>query len=73
MTANPAGDPARARDLTRLRELTKPYLPNPGAPIQQALPHMGRPTSPRSLPSLAASVRRTQASPPDPQPEGHDG
>jgi hypothetical protein len=41
MTANPAGDPARARDLTRLRELTKPHLPNPGAPIQQALPHMG--------------------------------
>jgi hypothetical protein len=41
ITANPAGDPARAHDLTRLRELTKPHLPNPGAPIQQALPHMG--------------------------------
>ena len=48
MTANPAGDPARARDLTRLRELTKPHPPNPGAPIQQALPAWGRPTSPRS-------------------------
>ena len=41
MTANPAGGPARARDLTRLRELTKLHLPNPGAPIQRAPPGPG--------------------------------
>jgi hypothetical protein len=40
MTANPAGDTARSRDLARLRDLTSPHLPHPGAPIQQALPHM---------------------------------
>lgn len=40
MTANPADDPARSRDLARLRELTSPHLPHPAAPIQQALPHM---------------------------------
>ncbi len=40
MTANPADDPARARDLARLRDLTSPHLPHPSAPIQQALTHM---------------------------------
>jgi len=40
MAANPADDPARTRDLVRLRELTGPHLPHPTAPIQQALPHM---------------------------------
>jgi hypothetical protein len=42
MTANPAGDQDRARlaDLERLKELVHPHLPHPGAPIQQALPHM---------------------------------
>ena len=40
MTANPTDDPGRSRDLARLRELTRPYLPHPGALIQQALPHM---------------------------------
>jgi len=40
MTASPAADPARTRDLAQLRELTGPHLPRPGAPIQQALPHM---------------------------------
>jgi hypothetical protein len=40
MTANPADDPARSRELARLRELTRPHLPHPAAPIQQALPHM---------------------------------
>jgi hypothetical protein len=40
MTANPADDAARSRDLARLRELTEPHLPHPAAPIQQALPHM---------------------------------
>jgi hypothetical protein len=33
-------DDARSRDLARLRDLTGPYLPNPGAPIQQALASM---------------------------------
>ena len=40
MTANPAGDLGRSRDLARLRDLTSPHLPHPGAPIQQALPYM---------------------------------
>jgi hypothetical protein len=40
MTANPADDPVRARDLARLRKLTGPYLPHPAAPIQQALSSM---------------------------------
>lgn len=42
MTANPGGDQdaARLADLQRLRELIKPHLPYPQAPIQQALPHM---------------------------------
>ena len=39
MTAHPADDRARSRDLARLRYLTSPHLP-PGAPIQQALPQM---------------------------------
>ena len=39
MTANPADDPARARDLARLRDLTSPHLPHSSAPIQQALTH----------------------------------
>ena len=36
-TANPADDPARSRDLARLRELTEPHLLHPGAPIGPAL------------------------------------
>jgi len=40
MTASPADDPARSRDLSRLRDLTRPHLPHPSAPIQQALAHM---------------------------------
>lgn len=40
MTANPADDPARSRDLTRLRDLTSPHLPYPAAPIGPALAHM---------------------------------
>jgi len=40
MTANYAEDPARSRDLARLRELTQPHLPHPNAPIQQALVQM---------------------------------
>jgi hypothetical protein len=40
MTASPADDPARVRDLARLRELTEPHLPHPGAPIGPALAHM---------------------------------
>lgn len=40
MTTSPPDDPARSRDLARLRELTGPHLPHPGALIQQALPHM---------------------------------
>ena len=40
MTANPADDPARTRDLARLRELTEPHLAHPSAPIQQALPRL---------------------------------
>jgi hypothetical protein len=55
MTANPAGDPARARDLTRLRELTKPHPPNPGAPIQQALPRTG----PADVAGVIAILGRT--------------
>jgi hypothetical protein len=39
ITANPADDPARDRDLHRLRELTRPHLSH-GPLIQQALPHM---------------------------------
>ena len=37
MTANPADDPDRSRDLARLRELTGPHLPHPAAPIGPAL------------------------------------
>jgi hypothetical protein len=40
MTANPADDPARSRDLARLRDLTSPDLPYPAAPIGPALAHM---------------------------------
>jgi hypothetical protein len=40
MTANPADDPARTRDLARLRELISPHLPYPAAPIGPALAHM---------------------------------
>jgi hypothetical protein len=40
MTENPVDDPARARDLARLRELTETHLAHPSAPTQQALPHM---------------------------------
>jgi hypothetical protein len=40
MTANPADDPGRSRDLARLRELTEPHLPHPAALIQQALLRM---------------------------------
>ena len=35
-----ADEPARARDLARLRDLTGPHLPHPSAPIQQALTQM---------------------------------
>jgi hypothetical protein len=40
VTANPADDPTRSRDLARLRDLTSPHLPYPGAPIGPALAHM---------------------------------
>ena len=40
MTANPADDPARSRDLARLRDLTSPHLPYPAAPIGPALARM---------------------------------
>ena len=40
MTAKPADDPARSRDLARLRDLTSPYLPYAAAPIGPALAHM---------------------------------
>jgi len=40
MTANPADDPARSRDLARLRDLTIPHLPYPAAPIGPALARM---------------------------------
>jgi hypothetical protein len=40
MTAKSADGDARSRDLARLRELTSPHLPYPGAPIQQALVRM---------------------------------
>lgn len=39
MTANPGHDPARSRDLARLRELTRPHR-HYGPLIQQVLPHM---------------------------------
>ena len=38
--ANPAGDPARSRDLAHLDELTGPHLPYPFAPIGPALADM---------------------------------
>jgi hypothetical protein len=40
MTANPADDPARSRDLARLCDLTSPHLPYPAAPIGPALARM---------------------------------
>ena len=40
MTANPSDDPYRSRDIARVRELTSPYLPDPGAPIGLALVHL---------------------------------
>jgi hypothetical protein len=40
MTANPADDRARSRDLARLRDLTTPHLPYPGRAHQPgARPH----------------------------------
>jgi hypothetical protein len=36
MTANPADDPARSRDLARLRDLTSPHLPYPAGPAQSS-------------------------------------
>jgi hypothetical protein len=40
MTAKPADDPARFRDLARLRGLTSLHMPHPDAPIGPALVHM---------------------------------
>jgi hypothetical protein len=41
MIANPyAGSAAYASDLARLRDLTRPHLPYPAAPIGPALAHM---------------------------------
>jgi hypothetical protein len=40
MTANPTDDPARFRDLARLRDLTSPHLPYPAAPLGPALARM---------------------------------
>jgi hypothetical protein len=40
MTADPADDPARSRDLARLRDLTSPHLPYAAAPIGPALARM---------------------------------
>ncbi len=40
MTAKSADGDARSRDLERLRDLTRPHLPHPSVPIQQALVHM---------------------------------
>lgn len=40
MTAKPADDPARSRDLARLRDLTSPHLPYGAAPIGPALAQM---------------------------------
>ena len=40
MTTSPPDDPARSRDLARLRELTSSYLPYPAAPIGPALAHL---------------------------------
>jgi hypothetical protein len=40
MTANLADDPARSRDLARLRDLTSPHLPYPAAPNGPALTRM---------------------------------
>lgn len=40
ITASPADNPARSRDLSRLRDLTSPHLPYPAAPIRPALAHM---------------------------------
>ena len=40
MTANPDDDPARSRDLARLRDLTSPHLPHPSAPIGPAVAQM---------------------------------
>ena len=37
MTANPADDSGRSRDLARLHDLTSPHLPHPGAPFGPAL------------------------------------
>jgi hypothetical protein len=56
MIANPADDPARSRDLTRLRDLTSLHLPYPAAPIGPALAHMTQTTAPRSWPYSAASA-----------------
>jgi len=36
MTENPSDD-ARSRDLARLRDLTAPHLPHPGAPFGPAI------------------------------------
>ena len=40
MTAKPADDPARTRDLARLRDLASPHLPYAAAPIGPALAQM---------------------------------
>jgi hypothetical protein len=64
MTANPADDPDRSRDLTRLRDLTSPHLPQPAAPIQQALPHI----TPDDRAETIAILRRISI--PDPGASG---
>ena len=38
MTANPADDPARSRDLARLRDLTSPHLPHLAGPSARRSP-----------------------------------
>ncbi len=38
MTANLADDPARSRDLARLRDLTSPHLPHPLRPSARRSP-----------------------------------
>lgn len=66
MTANPADDPARSRDLARLRDLTSPHLPYPAASIAPALAHM----TPDDRAEVAAILGRLGDPREDPSDDG---
>ncbi len=59
--ANHTEDPARSRDLARLRELTDPHLPYPNAPIDPALAHRDLNQRAEVIAILGQARRRAKA------------